>query len=738
MTIMNQIFKQHVLNVGAAAVFAALALEITCGIVWSQSGESETAKVPLGTTNAESMEVVGYDQVRTVLRRRCVTCHNPEELRGDLNLSSMEGIATGSGSGPVVVAGQPNQSMLYTTAAHLEDPRMPPNRPRIPGSELELIRRWIIGGLAEKSGTAPAAPAVDPDAAAALARNNPEPKAMSVTASAATPTTATRSAPADSVNLDLPKVMPTVEREFGLKPILPLAQPTAITVLATHPTRPLVAVAGRGQACLYDIETGQWLGAWEGPEPAAAGGDVTALRFSRDGQLLLVAGGVPGLSGKVIAYELKGGRRKFELADENDSILTMDLSADGRYLALGGPTKAVRVFEVAQGNVKHLFRKHTDWILHLAFSPDGLLLATADRFGGLFVWDVESGELFQTFRGHQQAIHELSWEPTGDILWSAGEDGRLRSWDLHQGALRSTWEHAGGSILSMVQLPTGLAAGSRSGQLQLWSHDGQSTDVWKLGAPVESVGLIGDGSRLVVGDARGQLHLIKSGVTQAERVFQLPVEARSRESLLTELAKLESELAARMRDLAAAAQQPAKTDAISMQSAEKATAETSAPYLQVQLAQQQVLSLQTNLESTSQALSRLESTVTEAQKALLLLETTRAELAALLADQTRQLEQAEELVAALAKQTNTTGNTEVSGDPRTRQRLQLEQKLERQRALLAETLKARAAIFPADESQAEQTAVASSRQLLDQFLRDIQTQINESEQALRELRGSSK
>ena len=105
-----------------------------------------------GAINDESQIAVGYDQVREVIRKRCVTCHNTDEMRGDLDLSTLPALLAGATSGPIVLAGKPNRSLLYKSVAHLDDPVMPPNSPKIPGRELDLIRRWIEGGLAEKTG----------------------------------------------------------------------------------------------------------------------------------------------------------------------------------------------------------------------------------------------------------------------------------------------------------------------------------------------------------------------------------------------------------------------------------------------------------------------------------------------------------------------------------------------------------------------------------------------------------
>ena len=46
-------------------------------------------------------------------------------------------------------------------------------------------------------------------------------------------------------------------------------------------------------------------------------------------------------------------------------------------IALGGPSRVVRIYSTADGELLHEIKKHTDWVYGVEFSPDGVLLATA-------------------------------------------------------------------------------------------------------------------------------------------------------------------------------------------------------------------------------------------------------------------------------------------------------------------------------------------------------------------------
>ena len=90
-------------------------------------------------------------EVVPFLRKNCFACHNEQKAKGDLNLESPEAMITGGDSGPALVPGKPMESLLFLTAAHLEEEFMPPssnksNAVNLNPSELALLRLWIEQG----------------------------------------------------------------------------------------------------------------------------------------------------------------------------------------------------------------------------------------------------------------------------------------------------------------------------------------------------------------------------------------------------------------------------------------------------------------------------------------------------------------------------------------------------------------------------------------------------------------
>jgi hypothetical protein len=84
-----------------------------------------------------------------LLERTCTSCHNPDKTKGELLLTTTEGILRGGENGPVVVPGKPAESPLLTRCLLPldDDEHMPPEeKPQPTADELESLRAWIAAG----------------------------------------------------------------------------------------------------------------------------------------------------------------------------------------------------------------------------------------------------------------------------------------------------------------------------------------------------------------------------------------------------------------------------------------------------------------------------------------------------------------------------------------------------------------------------------------------------------------
>jgi mono/diheme cytochrome c family protein len=99
---------------------------------------------------APAPAIVSEYEVRAILQARCVICHGASDRKGGLDLRTVASRLKGGQSGPAVVPGKPEESLLYRRIVKGE---MPPDKlakelaVELPtAAETEKIRAWIAEG----------------------------------------------------------------------------------------------------------------------------------------------------------------------------------------------------------------------------------------------------------------------------------------------------------------------------------------------------------------------------------------------------------------------------------------------------------------------------------------------------------------------------------------------------------------------------------------------------------------
>lgn len=99
-------------------------------------------------------------EVLPVLERACFDCHGPHarRARGGLRLDGREALLAGGDSGPAIVPGHPDASLLLQLVRHeVELFEMPPEvDERLSDEEIEVLERWIATGADWPGGEASA------------------------------------------------------------------------------------------------------------------------------------------------------------------------------------------------------------------------------------------------------------------------------------------------------------------------------------------------------------------------------------------------------------------------------------------------------------------------------------------------------------------------------------------------------------------------------------------------------
>ena len=87
-------------------------------------------------------------KIRPVLVERCYECHSPEskKLKGGLRLDTRALIRTGGDTGPAIVPGDPEKSLLLLAISHTDESLQMPPTGQLPANVVADFRKWVAMG----------------------------------------------------------------------------------------------------------------------------------------------------------------------------------------------------------------------------------------------------------------------------------------------------------------------------------------------------------------------------------------------------------------------------------------------------------------------------------------------------------------------------------------------------------------------------------------------------------------
>ena len=109
--------------------------------IWLLTGTTLIAAPP---------ETVHFEtDVAPIFKKHCVSCHNPQSMKAELDLSSPQGLFRGSESGHVVDPEHAEEGLLYEM---VHEKLMPPEgKPALSADEIHTIGNWVKTGMPFKS-----------------------------------------------------------------------------------------------------------------------------------------------------------------------------------------------------------------------------------------------------------------------------------------------------------------------------------------------------------------------------------------------------------------------------------------------------------------------------------------------------------------------------------------------------------------------------------------------------------
>lgn len=412
-------------------------------------------------------ELVFETDIRPILERHCLACHSEAERQGDLVLETVAGMLAGGDSGPALVPGSPETSLLFSLAAHRAEPVMPPAGNAVAASDLDaqelgLLSAWVAAG-ARAAGTPAAA-------------------------------------------------SPTAWRPIG-------ARFAPVSAVALSPDGQLAALARGDRLLLHAVPDGRLVADLVDPAlGSAAHADlVEAIAFSRAGDRL-VSGGFR----EAKVWRRPRDVRAWEAADAA-AATALAASPDGTTIATA-ETGRLRIRDAATGAERLTIPIPDRAVTALAFADGGRTLVAGDAAGGVGAWNAADGSPLGAFDA-PQPVRALAVVETGGLLAAApdaeailavgGGDAMLRTFHLPDSLPLELLGAAepGRRFAASADRRT-LAVVGRTGEVRILSlvdpAAPRETAAWTLDrGAATSLCLVeaADGMRLATGAADGSISL---------------------------------------------------------------------------------------------------------------------------------------------------------------------------------------------------------------------------------------
>jgi hypothetical protein len=126
----------------------AVAFGLACFSTWAQAADAPAAAADQSVGDTKTAAGIEFfeQKVRPLLVQRCFECHSGEDPKGSLRLDSKAGLLTGGDTGPAVVPGKPNESLLVDAVNYGQTYQMPP-KSRLAADEVAVLTRWVELGV---------------------------------------------------------------------------------------------------------------------------------------------------------------------------------------------------------------------------------------------------------------------------------------------------------------------------------------------------------------------------------------------------------------------------------------------------------------------------------------------------------------------------------------------------------------------------------------------------------------
>jgi mono/diheme cytochrome c family protein/roadblock/LC7 domain-containing protein len=421
-----------------------------------------------------------FRDIRPILQRQCQGCHQPNLKSSDLDLTTYQGLKEGGKRGTAF-------PLLVSFLTGEMKPQMPLGQPPLAPEQIELVRSWVTAGAKDD-----------------------------------TPVTANDSG-AKSSNLAPPVY----------------TQPPVLTALAFSPDGKMLAVSGNREILVHTLD-----GSAPPRRLPGQSDSILSLVFSRDGSLLVAAGGAPARFGEIQFWDLPAAKLRRSVMLTGDTVFGISLSPDATRAAAGATDNSVRIVDAATGKELTKMGAHENWVLGTVFSMDGKRVVSVSRDRSAKLTDAATGAFQENINLLRGELAAVARHPNKDVVVIGGEDrypyvylmDRPKNMKIADDTtLVRKLERQNGAIAALAWSPDGkrIAVGGAAPEVNVYDADTGARQAACKGhsAGIYTVAFSPDNVTLATGGFDGTVRLYDAATGALKKAFvPVPLEKPTAEA----------------------------------------------------------------------------------------------------------------------------------------------------------------------------------------------------------------
>jgi WD40 repeat protein len=325
-----------------------------------------------------------------------------------------------------------------------------------------------------------------------------------------------------------------VREDFSIDKPIVYAQPPVINALAFSPDGKFLAVPGSREVLLHSLD-----GSTPPIRLVGLSDRILSLAFSKDGSILVAAGGTPARFGEIQIWDVTSGKLRRSMTLTGDTVFGVSISPDSSRIAVGCTDNSVRIFDAASG--KELFKigNHENWVLGTLFGADGKRIVSVSRDRAVKLTDASTGAFLENLNLLRGELAAVARHPSKDIVVTGGEDrtpyiylmDRPKNMKIADDTtLIRKLDRQDGLIAALAWSPDGalIAVGGSSPEVTVYDAESGKRVAACKGhtAGIYSVAFSSDSERLATGGFDGQVRLYRAKTGELDRAFvPVPISA---------------------------------------------------------------------------------------------------------------------------------------------------------------------------------------------------------------------